>query len=101
MPYRDLEIDHLLSKGGHLVVEAEPVFPDFVGREHEVPLSLLGAFHDDLLIGADDRVVDVEGAPCLHLVVTTVSQSPAGVFGATGAIRRSRMRSLHPFASRR
>jgi len=38
-----------------------------VGREDEVALSLLLALEDDAVAGADDVVVDVEGASYLDL----------------------------------
>ncbi len=60
--YGDLEIDHLLDPGAHLVVEAEAVFPLLFRCEHKVTLALLRALHYYLVIGADYAVVDVEGA---------------------------------------
>lgn len=43
-PYSDLKIHHLLRKRRHLVVEAEAVFTNVVGREDEVALPLFLAF---------------------------------------------------------
>ena len=58
--YRDFEINHLLNPSAHLVVEAKPVFPWLFRREDEIPLALLGAFHDGPVIGANHAVIDVE-----------------------------------------
>ena len=60
--YGNLEIDHLLRKRAHLVVEAEPVLSRLFRREHGVQLAFLGALHDDLVVGTGDNVVDIEGA---------------------------------------
>lgn len=40
---RNLKIDHLFGKRGHLVVEAEPVLADTLGRKDKVALALFGA----------------------------------------------------------
>lgn len=47
--YSDLEINHLFGERGHLIVEAELVFADALGREYEVALSLLFLGSDDLV----------------------------------------------------
>lgn len=41
--YGDLEVDHLLGEGGHLIVEAEGVLADALGSEDKVTLALLCA----------------------------------------------------------
>jgi hypothetical protein len=69
--YGNLKIDQLLSKCAHLVVEAEPVLADLVGREYKVALALLGTVEDDLLVstvasGPDDRVVDIKRSTRLY-----------------------------------
>ncbi len=60
--YGDLEIDHLLDPGAHLVVEAEAVLPLLFRCEHKIALALFRALHYYLVVGADYAVVDVEGA---------------------------------------
>jgi len=58
--YGDFEIDHLLRKSAHLVVEAETVFSHIVCREYKVALSLLGSIQDGLVCWADNQIVDIE-----------------------------------------
>ena len=65
--YRNLEIHDLLSKGRHVIVEAEPVLSNTLGSEHKVALSLLGAVEDNLFAGADNGVIDIEGTARLDL----------------------------------
>jgi hypothetical protein len=40
---RNLKIDHLFGKCGHLVVETEPVLADTLGRKDKVALAFFGA----------------------------------------------------------
>lgn len=65
--YRDFEVNHLVRDGAHLVVEAEAVLARLVRSEDKVALALVRAVEDGLVVGADDRVVDVEGAAGLDL----------------------------------
>jgi hypothetical protein len=65
--YRNLKIYHLLRKSAHLIIKAEPILAHIIRRKHKVALSLLRAVEDDLVRGARDRVVDVEGAAGLDL----------------------------------
>jgi hypothetical protein len=67
LAYRDLEINHLLSKRGHLIVEAESVLADALGREDKVALALLGAVKDGLLTGSDNGVVHIKRTARLDL----------------------------------
>jgi len=60
--YGDLEIDHLLDPGAHLVVEAEAIFALLFRCEHKVALALFRALHYYPVIGANYAVIDVEGA---------------------------------------
>jgi hypothetical protein len=75
--YGDLEVNHLLGKGGEFVVEAEAVFTRVVGGEDIVSLALFGAFHEGALVGADDRVVYIEGPSRLNLT-TAMSEEKSG-----------------------
>jgi hypothetical protein len=65
--YGDLEINHLLCKCRHHVVEAEPILPNVIGCKDIVALSLFCAFHDEFLVRACHGVVDVKGATRLDL----------------------------------
>lgn len=65
--YRNLEIHHLLCKSAHLIVEAESVFALLFRREDEVALSFFLTFHDNLVIGTDHAVIDIERAASLDL----------------------------------
>lgn len=56
----NLEIDVFLSKCTHLVVKAERVVPNDIGRENEVSLSLLLAIQDSFPIGTFDNVIDIK-----------------------------------------
>jgi hypothetical protein len=60
--HSNLKIHHLLRKSAHLVIEAEPILAGHSRRKHEVALSFFGTVQYNLLVRADDRVVDVEGA---------------------------------------
>jgi hypothetical protein len=60
--YRDLKVDKLLGVGAHLVVEAELVFANLLGREYKVALPLLLAVQDVLPIRTRHPVVDIERA---------------------------------------
>jgi hypothetical protein len=71
--YGDFKIHHLLRKRAHLVVEAEAVLADIIGRKNKVSLPLLGAVEYDLVRGANDAVVHVEGAARLHLRESLIS----------------------------
>lgn len=55
-----LEIHKFLGECAHLIVETEPVLPNLSSREDKVSLSLLLAVHNNLLVGADDFIVDIE-----------------------------------------
>ena len=74
--YGDLEIDHLLGKRAHLIVEAEAVFAHVKRCEDKIALSLLGAVEDDFVCGADNRVVDIERASRLHLFTCLSARLP-------------------------
>jgi hypothetical protein len=74
--YSDLKIHHLLRKGAHLIVEAEPVLPGIVCGEYKVTLSLLGSVEYDLVRGTNDRVVNVERAARLHLFSEWLATCP-------------------------
>jgi hypothetical protein len=63
----NLKVDILLGKGAHLVVKAERVVTNHVGREDKVALPLLLAVHDDLAIGTLNNVVDIERTSRLDL----------------------------------
>jgi hypothetical protein len=69
LTYRNLKIHHLLRKSAHLIIEAEPILAHIIRRKHKVALSLLCAVEDDLVRGARDRVVYVEGAAGLDLFI--------------------------------
>lgn len=58
--YSNLEIDELLGKGTHLVVEAEGVVTGLLRREDKVSLPLLLARENDLAVGTLDLVIDIE-----------------------------------------
>lgn len=62
----DLEVNHLLGKGGHLVVEAELVLARLGRHEGVVALSLLLLHHNQHLVRALDGVVDVKRPARLH-----------------------------------
>lgn len=55
-----LEIHKFLGEGAHLIVETEPVLPNIISREDKVSLAFLLAVHHDLLVGADNFIVDIE-----------------------------------------
>ena len=63
----NLKVDKLLAVRAHVVVEAELVLANIVGREDKVALLLLLALHDNLAGRARDLVVDVERASGLDL----------------------------------
>jgi hypothetical protein len=63
----NLEVDVLLGKSTHLVVEAEGVVADDVGGEDEVALSLLFTIQNNLAIGTLNNVVDIERTTRLDL----------------------------------
>lgn len=65
--YSDFEVNKLLCKCAHLVVEAESVFSRLARGEDEVSLSLLFPIHDYLVRRSRDFIIDVEGASCLNL----------------------------------
>ena len=65
--YGKLEIHHLVRHGAHIVVEAGSVISRIGGREHEVALPLLSPLHDHPVVGADNLVIDIEGAARLNL----------------------------------
>ncbi len=69
--YGDLKVHHLLDPGAHLVVEAEAVLARLFCREDGVELPLFTVLHYDLVVGAYDAVVDVEGAARLDLYKST------------------------------
>lgn len=55
-----LEIHEFLSERAHFIVETESVLPSLSSREDKVSLSLLLAVHDNLLVGSDNLIVDIE-----------------------------------------
>lgn len=61
-----LEINHLLCKCRHAVVETELVLADLVGVEHVVALSLFLLAHNDLAVWRLNVVVNVKGPTRLH-----------------------------------
>lgn len=73
--YSDFKVDHLLSESGHLIVEAEGVFAVALGSEDVVALPLLCSIQDDLAARRGDRVIDIEGAARLDLMIARVSSS--------------------------
>jgi hypothetical protein len=110
--YSDLEIHKLLCECAHLVIEAEPVFPDLQGREDEVALALLLAVHDDLVVGAGHLIIDIEGTTCLDLrtpnsisinFVDGQVMLPGSIYGegSEACVQRSRMRPSRPSPRRR
>jgi hypothetical protein len=46
----DVDVDEFVGKCAHVVLEAEGVFPDSVGREDIVSLALALSIEDDLVI---------------------------------------------------
>lgn len=66
--YRNLKVDVLVGVRAHLVVEAELVLADLVGREDKVALALVEALEQDLAVGVSDLVVDVKGPARLDLI---------------------------------
>jgi hypothetical protein len=65
--YGDFKIHHLLRKRAHFIVEAKAILAGVIRREDKVALALFCAVEDDFVRGADDAVVDVEGAAGLDL----------------------------------
>lgn len=63
----DFEVDVLVSEGGHGVGEAEGVLAGGLRGEDVVALTLFFAGEDLFFGGAEDGVVDVEGAAGLDL----------------------------------
>ena len=74
--YRNLEIDKLVRVCAHLVVKAEPVLPNLIGREDKVALSLLDPIEDHLLVRSNNLVVNVERATGLYLFPSIVLSVP-------------------------
>lgn len=60
--YSDFKIHHLLGDGGHVIVETERVFFSIIRRKHVIPLTLLLAFEDHLVVWTRHFEVDIEGA---------------------------------------
>ena len=60
-PYSNLEIDHLFHERAHLIVETEPVFPLLFGGEDKVALTFFLSIQYNLVVGAYDIVVHIEG----------------------------------------
>jgi len=71
--YSNLEINHLLGKSRHLIVEAERVFAVALGREDVVTLSFLCTIQDDLAAWCSHGIVNIEGATRLNLFQRYVS----------------------------
>ena len=67
--YGNFELDGLICNGAHFVVEAKSVLSNLVCGEDKIALALFLAVENDFITGADDRVVDVEGATALDLWV--------------------------------
>lgn len=65
--YCDLEIDHLLCKRRHLIIETESVLPDTLSREYEVALALLASFRNNIIARSDNGVIDIERTAGLNL----------------------------------
>ena len=65
--YRNLEVDHLLGKRGHLIVEAECIFADALRGEDEISLAFLCSVEDDLAARCGHGVVDIERSAGLDL----------------------------------
>lgn len=68
--HSDLKVHKLLGESAHLVVKAESIFSNIVGREDEVALAFLLTIHNYSFIGSDDLIVNIERASCLDLVCT-------------------------------
>lgn len=73
--YSDFEIHGFLGKGAHIVVKAEPEFAGLFRGEDEIPLALLGGFHDCFFVGPYDAIVNVKGTARLDLVAQEIHQS--------------------------
>lgn len=69
LTYRDLKVNNLLGERRDGVVEARPVFSALCRCEDVVPLPLLLACQDHLLVGARHGIVDIEGASRLDLLL--------------------------------
>lgn len=67
VPYRNFEVNHLLGKSAHIIIEAEPVFARLLRRKHKISLAFLLGVHNDLVPGAHNAVVDIEGTARLDL----------------------------------
>lgn len=67
VPYSDFEVNHFLGKSAHIIIEAEPVFARLLRRKYKIPLAFLLGVHDDLVAGAHNAVVDIEGTARLDL----------------------------------
>ena len=67
LAYRNFKIDHLLRKRRHWVFEAEPIISQFIRREDEVALPFFHILQDNLIAGAEDRVIDVKWTTRLDL----------------------------------
>lgn len=65
--YGDLEVDKLLGKCTHLVVEAELIVADLLGSEDKVALTLLGSIENDLVARSRHNVVDIKRTTGLDL----------------------------------
>ena len=63
----DIEVEEFLGQSGHVVLEAERVLPDGVGRQDVVSLALALAVEEGLLVRVLDFEVDVERPSGLHL----------------------------------
>lgn len=67
VPYRDLKVHKLLSKGRHFVIEAELVLSNTLSRKDKIALSLLRSLQDHLVTGPGHGVINIEGAARLNL----------------------------------
>lgn len=58
--HSDLEVNHFLGKRRHVVVEAELILANALGREDEVALSFFRAVKNDLVTRPSYSEIDVE-----------------------------------------
>lgn len=78
-PYRNLKIHIFIRDRAHLIIEAELVLANLIGRKHKVPLSFGLSIEDDLVVWTGDYVADVKGAAGLDLWYGNVWISLCGV----------------------
>ena len=63
----NLEIDKLLCKSTHLVIEAESIFAHICRCEDKVSLSFLLPIHNNLVLWSHNLVINIERTTCLDL----------------------------------